>query len=392
MNDDTATSDMTRGSATWTAWRQPRPIDGLMETPFHHRFVQVRLPGEPQPRTINPIDLPADTDLEQVQWRPMVWATEGAAYRRDIEKVSPECIVPGEGAFLFHRLQGAFEQVFEGIGLSYAGATNWADTLRQRLEWCEARGSTYRLLIVPETQAVYHDQVPGAPEPSENRPVMRLLRTASPPLREVIVYPAEALRAARARHETYQRDDIHFTEFGAYLCYRALMATLPQCAPERTLQESELIWRQMPGVGGFGHMLQRSHYVSPRASAPRVAKKALVKDGRFATGKVDVWETETPGLPTLVMFRTSNATAMFPMLLRHFSRIVAVATKSMLRDLIESERPDVVVTEFTERHLTEGALRINHDPDRASTGDGGRRFEEVTGMTLPLPRTERERA
>ena len=161
-----------------------------------------------------------------------------------------------------------------------------------------ARGS-HRLLVVPETQAVYFDQVPGAPEPAENRPIMRVLRIAAPQVREAIVYPAETLRAARARHETYYHDDIHFTEFGAFLCYRALMATLPHCAPERTLQESDLSWRKMPNIGGFGHALQRERYTCERASIPRVASKAMIKDNRFASGRVDVWETEFPELPSL---------------------------------------------------------------------------------------------
>lgn len=372
--------------ASWQTWRKPRPIEGGVETPFHHPLVQVMLPGDANPHTMNPLDLPAAADVEQVLWRPMIWAAEGAVHRRRISQVSPDCIVPGNGDYLFHRLDGAFEQVFEGVGLSDTGARNWVHKIQERQEWCAGRGAAYRLLIVPETQTVYFDQAPGAPEPSDNRPVMRVLRLAPPQVREAIVYPVQVLREARARHETFQHDDIHFTVFGGYLCYRALMESLPQCAPERLLPEGDLTWRKLPGIGGFGHALQRERYTAERASMPRVANRSLLKDNRFASGRVDVWETEFPELPSLMIFRTSNSTVLFPFLMRHFSRIVAVAAREMPHDLIESERPEVVVTEFTERHLAPSAAAHYHNPDYAPTGDDLRKFEELSGMPLPLPR------
>ena len=58
----------------------------------------------------------------------------------------------------------------------------------------------------------------------------------------------------------------------------------------------------------------------------------------FKPNQIDVFETEERSLPKLLMFRTSNSTLLFGYLMRHFSRIAAVASHDVFYDLVESER------------------------------------------------------
>jgi hypothetical protein len=245
----------------------------------------------------------------------------------------------------------------------------------------------YRWLVIPEIQSVCPDKVPGCPTPSPDRPIMRILRAADPAVRECIVYPLQEMLDGRARHDTNCKDDVHLSSFGSFLCYRALLQTLPGCAPERALQERELIRQEGPTIGGYGRALGLERYNDVRMVPPHAPSRKLLNDSRFATGRVDVLETDFPELPTLVTFRTSNTSALFAFYLRHFSRIVAVAGRHMLTDLIESEVPHVVIEEIPERSIAWHAVLPGCDPDVAHLITDTKSFEEFTSFTLPLPRT-----
>ena len=135
---------------------------------------------------------------------------------------------------------------------------------------------------------------------------MRILRAAPAAVRECIVYPFQQMVDGRARHETCCRDDVHFTPFGAFLCYRALLETLPFCDPERAVQESELVRWEGLTIGGYGHALGMERYHTARLSLPRTPSRKMLSDPRFANGRVDVLETDFPDLPTMVTFRSSS--------------------------------------------------------------------------------------
>lgn len=105
----------------------------------------------------------------------------------------------------------------------------------------------------------------------------------------------------------------------------------------------------------------------------------------FKPGQVDVFETERHDRPHLVLFRTSNSTHLLPFLNHHFSRIVALASTSMHYDLLRSERPDIVISEISERYLAapdgRPGFTIRFPEDFV-----GRTFSQFTGVELPLRR------
>ena len=76
---------------------------------------------------------------------------------------------------------------------------------------------------------------------------------------------------------------------------------------------------------------------------PHVKYKSIVKGTSYRRIRSTCSRSENTHLPKLVMFRTSNSSRLMSYLMRHFSRIAAVATTQVFYDLIESERPDVVI-------------------------------------------------
>jgi alginate O-acetyltransferase complex protein AlgJ len=256
----------------------------------------------------------------------------------------------GKDGYLFHRVDAAFEQMCGGI----AGSRPLECLLsifEARHAWCHVRNVPYRLLIVPERHVLYGNKLPPGYAPHPDRPARRLVRMAEPTLRNAIVYPEAELLEGRKRHEVCYQTDVHWTWWGAYLCYRALMETLNPCI-DRLIPESALLREERQRVGDMMMWLEkRDRELSLNLKPPPVTVKEVLSNRTFKVGQVDVFETEHHDLPRLVLFRTSNSTTLLHFLFHHFSRIVAVASTAVHYDLLRSERPDVVISEIPERYL-----------------------------------------
>ncbi len=86
------------------------------------------------------------------------------------------------------------------------------------------------------------------------------------------------------------------------------------------------------------------------------------------------------------MFRTSNSSHLLTYLMRHFSRITAVATINCHYELIESEKPDFVIGEIPERYFAPGPPSASDADFAMPPRDSDALFETTTGYELPLPR------
>jgi hypothetical protein len=95
----------------------------------------------------------------------------------------------------------------------------------------------------------------------------------------------------------------------------------------------------------------------------------IYDNAKFKIGNLKISTNVNQHLPRLVIFRDSFAAPLITLLAESFSRIVVVAYRWYLEDLVEFERPDIVISQVAERVL-------GLDPMR------GRSFEAVTGVSL----------
>jgi alginate O-acetyltransferase complex protein AlgJ len=312
--------------------------------------------------------------------------------RTDSEREAQKAQVDvGQDGWLFHKVDDVFEQVCEGQGLSERNHLRLLSLWEARHAWCGQRGMDYRIFIVPERHVLYPDKLPAGCAPSEERPALRKLHSADRFLRPAIIYPDAAIRAGRAVREVCYKTDVHWARWGAYLGYRELIETLPRCAGQ-IIQEHDLKVTEHTLTGGLTLWLdRRDRETAVWMEPPPVGDEEIFTTRTFKPGQVDVYETKRRNLPRLVLFRTSNSTHLLPFLFHHFSRIVAVASVAVHFELLRSEQPDVVISEISERYiaprtpnpLADDAIRFPTDFDLLS-------FSEFTGVTLPLPRWERE--
>jgi alginate O-acetyltransferase complex protein AlgJ len=108
------------------------------------------------------------------------------------------------------------------IAMAPDWSEQWRELVAERHASALAAGRALCYLVVPDKLAVYADLFPQDLETGRPRPVMRLLEHVALPL----LYPAGALRDARAGGDTYMMTDSHLTVAGNRLIAHATIGAL----------------------------------------------------------------------------------------------------------------------------------------------------------------------
>ncbi len=306
---------------------------------------------------------------------------------REVEAVAPfnsriqfqHVPLKGRDDFLFHRDHDALDQLTAGLILRQRQIDVWIAALEGRLAWCDAHGSAMRFLIIPEKHVVYEHKLPRLVHVSPQRAAMQLLAAFGGELSARTFYPVEALRAASRIKPTFFKTDTHWNAYGAFIAYQALAASLePEVALE-TVREGELVWKERPYVGDLGVRFNRERGETMVTAEPTVTYRLTFQNHKFSRGAVHVYENERRDLPTCVLFRDSFSNALIPYLMRGFSRLVAVSSLSCHYDLLDQEKPDVVLFVVIERFLaTFGMGRTIELPE----DEARQSFEAFSGTDL----------
>ena len=221
------------------------------------------------------------------------------------------------------------------------------------------RGITLLVVVVPNKNTIYPERVPSQ---------IRVLGTETR-LEQVASYLKvhgqtqfldlrPALREAKAEHEIYYATDTHWTGYGSYVAYAAIMnalqKTFPNLAP-RPASDFKIVEREpeiMDLAGNIGTTLLPESKIqfAPKFDL-RTAYKTINLGGRRLMLSYNADDT----LPDLVMYYDSFFFTVNPLLGEHFHQGVFVQNYSGggLWNLswVDERKPDVVIIEFNERYL-----------------------------------------
>jgi hypothetical protein len=264
-----------------------------------------------------------------------------------------QSVIIGKDDWLFHRDHEAVQQVTGGRPLSDDVLLRSRHQLECRHQWIAARGADYYFFVVPEKHVVYQDKLPGDVLVSDNRPARQLIReleTHASPVSPI--YPADALTARRSERETYLLTDTHWNMFGGYVAYRALSDVITRKHRISIVEEPRLEYYRRPLDGDLGTRLEPERSCEALYFSVKEPRGKKVGENRvFTRGSAMVYENDDEALPRAVIFRDSFANWWLPLLAESFSRVVVVSAMEVYFELIESEKPDVVITEVAERYL-----------------------------------------
>jgi hypothetical protein len=209
--------------------------------------------------------------------------------------------------------------------LARKAALRWLFVLESRVAWLGDRGIPYVFGVAPCKTAVLADHLPLGVVLSPRRPIGQLFNR----IREdgsfaAIVYPLDELHAEEeAGRPTFSRQESRWNANGAFVGYRRLLAAVPRSLQGRRLARGDIAFDAgMP--------------VSPAARME--SDNAVEGEGRIVITSCDA----APPVSCL-FFGESSAYRLLPYLAESFRRLVFVHLHTLDHELVEAERPDVVV-------------------------------------------------
>jgi alginate O-acetyltransferase complex protein AlgJ len=290
-------------------------------------------------------------------------------------------VLLGRASWLFYTPRPAGMD-YEGVRPFTTEELNrWQRVLEHRREWLERHNCHYLLFIPPDKQTIYAEYLD--PKYRLCHPQSRLDQLLAH-LREQhskveILDIRQPMLAAKEGERLYHRTDSHWNDRGAFVGYRELVGLLrnwfpairpwPRSAFRETTSETK--------GGDLATMVELSERerevwlnltpLSPRRA--RLATEGVVwpKGVNFplsATvqrGEPFAKECDDPRLPRAVVFHDSFCEALEPFLSEHFRRIAYLWRDDFHPEVIEREKPDVVIQEILERKL---GFVIPHEFDR----------------------------
>jgi len=257
----------------------------------------------------------------------------------------------GKDGWLFHRDNSVFEQMSGEKSLTDAEVRTWVDLLRGHQQWLSERNIEFCFFIAPEKHVVYRDHLPEGSVISERRPAMQLIRALRNSTPIDPVYPDEELMDERVSRETYHAVGTHWNFFGGFLAYRQLAREIAKRVDIPILDIGEITFLESwIHAGDLGVRLDPEPETPEHRCCVSFSKsKLLFGSTYYDRGHVAIYENLDVTLPKAVIFRDSSFTWILPFLSESFSRIVAVGTPHLYYDLIEREKPDIVILEMIER-------------------------------------------
>jgi hypothetical protein len=251
--------------------------------------------------------------------------------------------------------------------------------LLRRANAARDAGAIWLTSVVPDKEILYREQLPAASLPVSRRPVHEFLEIAARADASA-VYLLDDLEAAKQAGDLYMRIDTHWNHRGAYVASLAICRELERLGlTVAPVQKEWIEWLAVPFEGDLGGKLPRAQPgVNLQARLARSWSRRVYDNEVRNHGRVMVHEQDRQQRPSCLVFGESFAETLLYFLKESFGRVVFAHTSMFIDELVELERPDVILSLPIERFL----VRVPSDEDALA------RFAETArgkGGEIPWP-------
>jgi acetyltransferase AlgX (SGNH hydrolase-like protein) len=291
---------------------------------------------------------------------------DGSDWVVAVDKAARSRVLEGRDGWLF--LQGdrndALGQHTGRITFDVRQLADLRRLMSRRREMAAASGATWLTAVVPDKEMVYADYLPPEIALVDRRPIHDYLDVAA----EVgvpVIYMLQEMRNAATAGDVYMRTDTHWNYRGAFVAYLAICEQLQALGIDLDIMDEDWIeWSEVPKQGDLGSKLYPEVVEGSNLLAsifPSFGR--LVYDNQVRNhGRVLIHEQEDQSRPTCLVFGESFGPNLLFFLKESFRRLVFVHSSMLIPELIELERPDVVISLPIERFL----IRVPNDFDALS--------------------------
>ncbi|MBE7560726.1 hypothetical protein HS125_18000 [bacterium] len=278
--------------------------------------------------------------------------------------VSPKSdVILGKHGWLFYGAQNAVDVYRSPEPFTDKELDDWRWNLLLRREWLARKGIPYIIVIAPDKAGVYPEYLPDwiVPATTESRTDqwVNFMRATTD---LVIVDLRGPMKAAKGDRLLYHKADTHWNDLGAFVGYTEMMMAIGRVLPSvqpRPLSDYRIYQRANPRGDLAGMLGMDDFFEWHPALAANFPTAATLAQPRIRSDEWARWrvymalatESRDRSLPRAVVFNDSYFYGVIPYFAEHFSRAVYVHMRPdrFAPELIEREKPDVVVQELVER-------------------------------------------
>jgi tetratricopeptide (TPR) repeat protein len=242
------------------------------------------------------------------------------------------------------------------------GAPFFALMFASRARRCADKGVPFIGMVAPEKATIYPDRLDPAIERGETSVAQALAEACqSEGVNFLDVSPA--LRRARGAMDVYAQTDTHWSFYGAWVAYNALMDAVEEHLPVARMPSSDVTFthKRLPGdLGVHFDPIRKGWTQTVEISSPEPTLETLTWDERSMSYKE--WRYES-GSGVALLIGDSFSTFLTPYLARTFRRLVfASPSTTLLDDMVDDVKPDIVIFQIAERALFAGGDPLSDWP------------------------------
>ena len=283
-----------------------------------------------------------------------------AIVRLDVLGVSPSAsVIKGRDGWLFYADDGAMEDYAEAPPFTGAELEVWRHTLQDISDWLRGQVIAYLFVIAPDKHVIYPEYMPHTIRRAAVSRIDQLVSDLRQHSTVRVLDLRPSLLASKSRERLYHRTDTHWNDRGAFVGYQSIVDALSEeistlhsashsAFEPRVVRSSGL---DLAGMLGLTEVLSEDDLVLvPRRPAAARILEPQYPNRRLTHARI---VTEAPNRgPRAVVFMDSFGPGLVPFLSEDFSRVVYLWQDNMDPQVVQQERPQVVIQELVGRALS----------------------------------------
>ncbi len=274
-------------------------------------------------------------------------------------KITPKVLFGKDGWLYLAKNNNLIEQ-FRGIDLfSRDELSSWVQTMISRRDWLRERGIPFILVVAPNKHTIYPEYLPKCVGDVQGKtPLDQLMEYVAYTNLDVVDL-RQAVTEAKAEYQVFFKTDTHWNDMGGFTGYRKVMQHVEDYFPHvKTLGINNFSVQEVrTSVGDLTQMINlKGEIPESWLFLKRKFDSHILPNKTAGQKKVSggvVVDTDLHNMPKAVLFSDSFMMAMKKYFSETFHRLVIVPHKGLTfdSDLIEKEKPDIVIYELVERSV-----------------------------------------
>lgn len=227
--------------------------------------------------------------------------------------------------------------------------------LLEKQEYLDSQGIEFHVFIAPNKASIYGQYMPSYYKQAEVTKTDRLVDYLRKETDVSIIYPKNILLEQSEKYETYQKNDTHWNEIGGYIGFQELMKNIEKDYLPINL-ESIPITSHIVSSGDLSTKINAQEWTEDNAYTLDYKSDIIPELLESDTNAWYKYQSNSTNNKKLLMFRDSFTNNMIPYLTKEFSESAFNWSRYFDKELIEKEKPDVVVIEVVERAVDQALL------------------------------------